>query len=195
MSSLLPGLAPGPTWRSPDAGSGRRHDVPARLILRLEVQPDISVDQGAAEWLASRLPAANDTPRQIQDSLDNALQRFSITRSWPTPRPQSRPQGHVARRPNPFGARSSYSGMGNKAAPPEEEVLLAVALGAPGKATERRMLPDRRSGVDRRKTDHHLSDERRSGHERRQSMRRAIDREEGPTLLQKARSRLTRRVR
>jgi hypothetical protein len=82
-----------------------------------------------------------------------------------------------------------------KDTPREEEVLLAVALGSPRKATERRMLPDRRSGLDRQKTRQEVSYERRSGEERRQAARRRMDREEGPTLLQKARSRLTGRFR
>lgn len=42
-------------------------------MLRLESQPDIAVDQDAAEWLASRLPAASDTRRQIQNSVGNPL--------------------------------------------------------------------------------------------------------------------------
>jgi hypothetical protein len=74
----------------------------------------------------------------------------------------------------------------------EEEVLLAVALGSPRQATDRRMLPDRRSGVERRKTRQHVSHERRCVGERRKVIRRKLDREEGATLLQKARTHLTR---
>jgi hypothetical protein len=70
------------------------------------------------------------------------------------------------------------------------DVLLAVALGSRRKRNERRLLPDRRSGVDRRKARLDVPYERRSGSERRQTMRRKVDREEGPTLLEKARSRL-----
>ena len=71
------------------------------------------------------------------------------------------------------------------------EVLLAVALGSRRKTSERRMLPDRRSGVDRRKRQIAVAYERRSGVERRQVARRKIDHNEGATLLQKARSRLS----
>lgn len=75
------------------------------------------------------------------------------------------------------------------------EVLLAVALGSRRKRTEQRLLPDRRSGVDRRKARLDVPHERRSGSERRQLVRRKVDRDEGATLLQKARSRLTGNVR
>jgi hypothetical protein len=71
------------------------------------------------------------------------------------------------------------------------EVLLAVALGSRRKRTERRMLPDRRSGVDRRQTRLDVDRERRAGIERRDDNRRKVDRDEGATLLQKARSRLS----
>jgi hypothetical protein len=71
------------------------------------------------------------------------------------------------------------------------EVLLAVALGSRRKRTERRMLPDRRSGVDRRQTRLDVDRERRAGIERRDDIRRKVDRDEGATLLQKARSRLS----
>jgi hypothetical protein len=72
----------------------------------------------------------------------------------------------------------------------EEEVLLAIALGSAREGTERRMVPDRRSGVERRKASRDVPYERRSGAERRQVVRRRVDRREGVTLLQKARSRL-----
>jgi len=75
------------------------------------------------------------------------------------------------------------------------EVLLAVALGSRRKRTERRMLPDRRSGVDRRQTRLGVGRERRAGIERRDEVRRKVDRDEGATLLQKARSRLSVRAR
>jgi hypothetical protein len=74
----------------------------------------------------------------------------------------------------------------------EEEVLLAIALGSAREGTERRMVPDRRSGVERRKARQNVPHERRSGVERRQSVRRKIDQREGATLLQKARTRLSR---
>jgi len=73
------------------------------------------------------------------------------------------------------------------------DVLLAVALGSRRKTQERRMLPDRRSGVDRRKARVEVPYERRSGSERRQLERRKVDRAEGSTLLQKARTRLSSR--
>lgn len=72
----------------------------------------------------------------------------------------------------------------------QEEVLLAIALGSGQEGTERRMLPDRRSGVERRKACRYVACERRSGAERRQIVRRKLDQREGVTLLQKARSRL-----
>lgn len=75
------------------------------------------------------------------------------------------------------------------------EVLLAVALGARRKRKERRLLPDRRSGVERRKDRLEVPHERRAGSERRQAARRKVDRDEGATLLQKARSRLSSRPR
>jgi hypothetical protein len=74
----------------------------------------------------------------------------------------------------------------------EDEVLLAVALGSAPEGTERRMVPDRRSGVERRKARQQVPHERRLGTERRQTVRRKIDQREGVTLLQKARTRLSR---
>jgi hypothetical protein len=53
-------------------------------------------------------------------------------------------------------------------------------------------MPDRRSGVERRKISSPAPVERRSGIERRQAVRRRVDRDEGATLLQKARTRLSR---
>lgn len=73
----------------------------------------------------------------------------------------------------------------------QEEVLLAVALGSSREGTERRMVPDRRSGVERRKARQEIPYERRSGAERRQAVRRKLDQREGVTLLQKARTRLS----
>jgi hypothetical protein len=75
------------------------------------------------------------------------------------------------------------------------DVLLAVALGSRRQKKERleqRLLPDRRSGIDRRKVSSTALTERRSGIERRQALRRRVDRDEGATLLEKARTRLTR---
>jgi hypothetical protein len=69
-------------------------------------------------------------------------------------------------------------------------VLLAVALGSRGKQREHRILPDRRSGIDRRNAALEVPYDRRSGGERRQVVRRGADREDGSTLLQKARNRL-----
>ena len=71
-----------------------------------------------------------------------------------------------------------------------EEVLLAIALGSARGRPERRMVPDRRSGVERRNARQDVPHERRSGGERRQSVRRKVDQREGATLLQKARTRL-----
>jgi hypothetical protein len=71
------------------------------------------------------------------------------------------------------------------------EVLLAVALGTRRKRKDRRGLPDRRSGIDRRKDRLPVGEERRSGGERRQVVRRKTDQDEGPTLLEKARNRLS----
>jgi hypothetical protein len=71
-----------------------------------------------------------------------------------------------------------------------EDVLLAVALGSSQQGTDRRLLPDRRSGIDRRKAGSDVPAERRAGSERRQAVRRLADRDEGATLLQKARIRL-----
>jgi hypothetical protein len=75
------------------------------------------------------------------------------------------------------------------------DVLLAVALGSRRKRTERRMLPDRRSGVDRRQALLAVGRERRAAIERREDIRRQEDRDEGATLLKKARSRLSVRSR
>ena len=75
------------------------------------------------------------------------------------------------------------------------DVLLAVALGSHRQKIERRMLPDRRSGIDRRKNASEVTFERRSQIERRQTIRRGGDREEGAGLLQKARTRMTRKQR
>jgi hypothetical protein len=72
------------------------------------------------------------------------------------------------------------------------DVLLAVALGSRRQKKERRLLSDRRSGIDRRKVSSTALIERRSGIERRQALRRSVDRDEGATLLEKARTRLTR---
>lgn len=78
--------------------------------------------------------------------------------------------------------------------PGRRDVLLAVALGS-RRRVERRVLPDRRSGVERRKRTVEVAAERRSGAERRQGVRRQDDRDEGATLLEKARTRLMRRWR
>jgi hypothetical protein len=75
--------------------------------------------------------------------------------------------------------------------PPDREVLLAVALGSEHRA-ERRMLPDRRSGVERRKESLDRWEDRRSAIQRRQVIRRQTDRDDGATLLQKARTQLLR---
>jgi hypothetical protein len=72
------------------------------------------------------------------------------------------------------------------------DVILAVALGARRQKKERRVMPDRRSGVERRKVASPVPIERRSGIDRRRAVRRRVDRDEGATLLQKARTRLTR---
>lgn len=77
--------------------------------------------------------------------------------------------------------------------PSGQDVLLAVALGSRHRDEERRVFPDRRSGVERRQAPFEVSSERRSGLERRQTVRRKEDRDDGATLLQKARSRLPRR--
>lgn len=70
------------------------------------------------------------------------------------------------------------------------DVLLAVALGSRGSWEERRLLPDRRSGTDRRKLAVTVAVERRTGAERRRAIRRERDREDDPTLLENARRRL-----
>lgn len=74
------------------------------------------------------------------------------------------------------------------------EVLLAIALGS-RQQQERRLLPDRRSGIERRSMSMEVEAERRSGVERRRSVRRQVDEREGTTLLQKARLRVTGRSR
>lgn len=80
--------------------------------------------------------------------------------------------------------------MGRSTAP--RDVLLAVALGSRRHQEKRRTLPDRRSGIERRQASLKVPTERRSGAQRRQTIRREDDRDEGATLLQKARSHLTR---
>jgi hypothetical protein len=78
--------------------------------------------------------------------------------------------------------------------PSGRDVLLAVALGSRRREEdERRLFPDRRSGVERRHASFEVSNERRSGLERRHTVRRMGDRNDGATLLQKARSHLPRR--
>lgn len=62
-----------------------------------------------------------------------------------------------------------YSDMGEE--PRENDVLLALALAA-GDPPERRVLPDRRSGFDRRKETVRVSRDRRLGAERRRQARR-----------------------
>lgn len=78
--------------------------------------------------------------------------------------------------------------------PPSRDVLLAIALGSQRQG-ERRAVPDHRSGIDRRKSSLPVVQERRSGTERRRAVRRQSDREEGPTLLDKARTRMRVRLR
>jgi hypothetical protein len=75
-----------------------------------------------------------------------------------------------------------------------KEVLLAIALGS-RQQRERRLLPDRRSGIERRTMSMEVEAERRSGVERRLAVRRQGDQQDGATLLQKARLRLTGRFR
>jgi predicted nucleic acid-binding Zn ribbon protein len=101
------------------------------------------------------------------------------------------PVEHSGSCPHPTRGRRSWIGMGGRAS--SRDVLLAVALGSRRHDQERRVLPDRRSGIDRRKVSFTVPIERRSGVERRQTIRRKDDVDEGATLLQKARSRLTRR--
>ena len=67
------------------------------------------------------------------------------------------------------------------------EVLLALALGAGH--PERRLLPDQRSGIDRRTVDAQVDVERRLGVERRSGRRRKGD-TAGGGLLQRVRARL-----
>lgn len=78
--------------------------------------------------------------------------------------------------------------------PRSRDVLLAVGLSS-RRQEERRLLPDRRSGIERRKRSLPVEVERRSGVERRQGVRRRADLAEGSTLLEKARNRLMRRPR
>jgi hypothetical protein len=63
-------------------------------------------------------------------------------------------------------------------------MLLAVALGS-RRRDKRRVLPDRRSGIDRRRGSFEVPFERRSGGERRQAIRRKDDRQEGATLCRR----------
>lgn len=78
--------------------------------------------------------------------------------------------------------------MGDDAA--RRDQLLAIGLATRRRGAERRVRPDRRSGSDRRKAQVAVPYERRSGDDRRQVVRRKIDQRDGPTLLDKARSRL-----
>jgi hypothetical protein len=71
--------------------------------------------------------------------------------------------------PQPFRSPLGYSNMGDQ--PREDDVLLALALAA-GDPPERRVLPDRRSGLDRRKETVPVSRDRRLGAERRCRARR-----------------------
>jgi hypothetical protein len=71
--------------------------------------------------------------------------------------------------PQLFGSPLGYWDMGEQ--PREDDVLLALALAA-GDPSERRLLPDRRSGVDRRKETVSVSPDRRRGAERRRRARR-----------------------
>jgi hypothetical protein len=64
--------------------------------------------------------------------------------------------------------------------PPNKDVLLALALAA-ARTEERRMLPDRRSGLDRRKDTMRVPSDRRFGSERRRHARR--ERETPPAGL------------
>jgi hypothetical protein len=70
-----------------------------------------------------------------------------------------------------------------------EDVLLAVALGSSA-FSERRILLDRRAGIERRRVPVVVAVEQRSGADRRLVIRRQDDRAEGATLLQKAQTRL-----
>jgi len=69
--------------------------------------------------------------------------------------------------------------------PPDDEVLLALALAA-AHPPEPRVLPDRRSGLDRRKERMLVSNERRAGEERRRQARRK-DETQPTGLLRRAR--------
>lgn len=73
------------------------------------------------------------------------------------------------------------------------DVLLAIALGSRRRKRERRLLPERRSEVDRRQRSITVAVERRSGEDRRQNIRRGGDSKRAATLLQKARSRVAAR--
>ena len=70
---------------------------------------------------------------------------------------------------NRSGRRSVTLDMGER--PPDDEVRLALALAA-AHGSERRLLPDRRFGLNRRKERMLVSDERRAGGERRRQARR-----------------------
>jgi hypothetical protein len=95
--------------------------------------------------------------------------------------------------PHPLFSLASSAGMGVQTSR-SKEVLLAIALGSRQKQ-ERRLLPDRRSGIERRRMSTDVEAERRSDVERRLAVRRRADQREGATLLQKARFRVTGRSR
>jgi hypothetical protein len=69
----------------------------------------------------------------------------------------------------PVPVARRYPGMGEQ--PQKDDVLLALALAA-DHPSERRVHPDRRSGLDRRKRMVETKSERRSGEERRGHARR-----------------------
>lgn len=64
-----------------------------------------------------------------------------------------------------------------------------MALGSTRGHSERRLHPDRRSGIDRRKHSLPIQAERRSNTDRRQLVRRTTDKRDGATLLEKAKAR------
>lgn len=74
--------------------------------------------------------------------------------------------------------------------PSREDLLLAVALGSGRARRDRRVRPDRRSGIDRRRQSLPVETDRRSGADRRDVLRRRSDKTEGATLIEKARARL-----
>jgi hypothetical protein len=76
-------------------------------------------------------------------------------------------------------------------APSQEDQLLALALSSVPAREERRLRPDRRTGIERRTRSAPVSTDRRSGVDRRQTVRRRTDRDDASTLLGKARARLT----